>query len=110
MTYNIPDQRRGDTWDGINKISITQNGIPVNLTNSFIKMDFRRNIDTPVIMTFSTENSGITITSVSSIRVMPKVIEVPFAKYYYDLQVTFPTGIIKTYVSGTWNITPDITE
>lgn len=109
MIYNIPNHYRGDTWDGINKIAITQNNVPVNLTNASIKMEFRQDIDSPVIMTFSTENSGIQITSVSSIRVMPRLIEVPFAKYYYDLQVTFPSGIVKTYVSGTWTINPDFT-
>jgi hypothetical protein len=110
MIYNIPPHKRGDTWDGINKISITQNGIPVNLTNASIKMEFRTGIDTPVAMTFSTENSGITITSLSSIKIMPRLIEVPFATYYYDLQVTFPAGVVKTYVSGTWIIVPDYTE
>jgi hypothetical protein len=110
MTYNIPRHRRGDTWDGINNISITQNGVPVNLTNASVKMEFRQGIDTPVAMTFSTANSGITITSVSSVRVMPRLIEVPFSTYKYDLQVTFSTGVVKTYISGEWPIIADITE
>ena len=109
MIYNIPEHRRGDTWDGINKIGITQNGVPVNLTNSSIKMEFRQDVDAPVALTLSTENSGILITSISSIRIPSRIVEMPHSKYYYDLQVTFPTGIIKTYITGTWVIIPDIT-
>jgi hypothetical protein len=109
MIYDIPEHRRGDTWDGINKIGITQNGIPVNLTNSLIKMEFRQGIDTPVALTLSTENSAIVITSLSSIRILPKTIEIPYGKYFYDLQVTFPTGVIKTYISGSWTVAPDFT-
>lgn len=110
MTYDIPPHHRGDTWDGINSISISVNGVPVVLSGAEVKMEFRQNIDTPVAMTFSTANSGIVILNANTIRVMPRKIEVPFAKYYYDLQVTYPTGVVKTYMSGTWPIVADITE
>jgi len=110
MTYNFPPHRRGDTWDGISNISITQNGVPVNLTNASVKIDFRQSYDFPVAISFSTEASSIQITSVSSVRIMPTLIAIPPSKYYYDLQVTYPTGVVKTYITGYWIIEPDITE
>jgi hypothetical protein len=112
MTYDIPDQRRGDTWDGINSICIQVNGVPANLTGALIKADFRRSIDAPVALTLSTANGGIIITNPTGgiIQFPPKLIEIPFAKYLYDLQVTYPNGVVKTYFSGTWTITPDLTE
>jgi hypothetical protein len=112
MTYNIPSHRRGDTWDGINSITINVNGSPINLTNATVKMEFRQDLDSPVALTLSTTDGSIVITNAAGgvISIPPKKIEVPFAKYLYDLQVTFANGVVKTYMSGTWEITPDITE
>lgn len=112
MTYNIPSHRRGDTWDGINSITINVNGAPINLTNATVKMEFRQDLDAPVALTLSTTDGSIVITNAPGgvISIPAKKIEVPFAKYLYDLQVTYPTGVVKTYMSGTWEIVADITE
>lgn len=112
MTYNIHSHRRGDTWDGINSIIINVNGIPINLTNATIKMDFRQDLDAPVALTLSTTDNSIMITNAmeGTITIPPQKIEIPFAKYLYDLQVTYSTGVVKTYLSGTWQIEADITE
>lgn len=112
MTYTIPAAKRGDTWDGINSIAIAVNGAPINLTNAIVKMEFRQSIDSPVTLTLSTSTSSILITNALSgvIQIPPKKVEMPFGDYMYDLQVTYPTGVVKTYMSGTWEITPDITE
>jgi hypothetical protein len=112
MTYDIPTAKRGDTWDGINSICISVNGIPANLTGASIKADFRQKVDTPTVLTLSTNNGGIVITNPTGglIQFPPKKIEIPFGTYIYDLQVTYPNGVVKTYFSGTWTITPDITE
>jgi hypothetical protein len=112
MTYNISSHRRGDTWDGINSITISVNGSPINLTGATVKMEFRQSLDSPVALTLSTTNNSILITNAVGgvIQIPAKKIEIPFAKYLYDLQVTFSNGVVKTYMSGTWEITADITE
>jgi len=110
MTYNIPCHRRGDTWDGINSITIRVNGVLINLTGSSVKMEVRQSIDAPVVMTFSTDDNSIQIISSSSIRIMPRKIEIPFGNYLYDVQVIHPDGRVKTYLEGTWEIAPDVTE
>jgi len=112
MNYNIPPHRRGDTWDGINYINITINGVPVNLTDAALKIEFRQAVDAPVALTLSTENGGIEVVNAEEglIRLPPRLIEIPNAKYLYDLQVTFFNGVKKTYMSGSWEIYPDITE
>jgi hypothetical protein len=63
-------------------------------------------------MPLSTTDGSIVITNAPGgvISIPAKKIEVPFAKYLYDLQVTYPTGVVKTYMSGTWEIVADITE
>jgi hypothetical protein len=110
MTYTIPPHHRGDTWDGINSITISVNGVPIILTGTSIKMEFRQGPDYPVVLTFSTSDNTLQIIGTSSIRVMPRKIEIPFGTYYYDLQVTYPDGKVKTYMSGSWKIVPDVTE
>ena len=112
MTYDIPSHRRGDTWDGINSITINVNGVPINLTNATVKMEFRQNLDTPVALTLSTTDGSLIVTNAVGgvISIPPKKIEIPFKKYLYDLQVTYSTGVVKTYMSGTWEIIADITE
>jgi hypothetical protein len=112
MTYNISPHRRGDTWDGINSITISVNGVPINLTDASIKMEFRQDLDSPVALTLSTIDGSIEIVNAVSgiIRIPPKKIEIPFAKYFYDLQVTYANGTVKTYMEGSWEIKPDITE
>jgi hypothetical protein len=110
MTYNIPPHHRGDTWDGINSISISVNGIPIVLSGAEVKMDFRQSIDSPTALTFSTADNTIILVNSNTIRIPAREIKIPFSKYYYDLQVTYPTGVVKTYMSGHWSIVPDITE
>ena len=110
MTYNIPKHRRGDTWDGINKIGITINSIPVNLSGAKVTMQFREDYDAPTALTLSTETSTITVLpDLSSVRVLPVIVDIQPATYKYDLQVTFPDKQIKTYLEGTWQIYFDIT-
>jgi hypothetical protein len=111
MTYTIPAHRRGDTWDGINSIIINVNGVPINLTNAVVKMEFRQSLDSPVILTLTSEDGSIEIFNAlnGNIRIPPKKIEIPFGKYLYDLQVTYLDGVVKTYMEGTWEIKPDIT-
>lgn len=110
--YTIPAHRRGDTWNGINTISFTISGTPLNFTDASIKMEFRQKPDTPVTFAFSTSGGEIEMVDASKaiIRIMPQLIEVPPSKYYYDLQVTYPNEVVKTYMVGTWNIFADITK
>lgn len=110
MTYNIPPHRRGDTWDGINKIGITINGVPVNLTGAVVTMELREDYDAPAVLTLSTTTSTITVLpDLSSIQIPPVIVDVQPATYRYDIQVTYPNLQVKTYLEGKWEIYFDIT-
>lgn len=110
--YDIPKHKRGDTWVGINNIVIATNGAPVDLTGATIRMDFRKSIDSPAALTLSTSNNSIIITQPTqgAFTIPPRIIEIPFGIYLYDLQVTYPNGVVLTYIEGTWEIVADITE
>jgi hypothetical protein len=111
-TYNIPRHRRGDTWQGFNKIAITIDGAPINLSGCSIKIEFREDYDAPVALTLSTETSTIVIQSgLSSISVPPLIIDIPPGTYNYDLQITNNiVNTINTYMEGKWEIYYDITK
>ena len=111
--YTIPAHKRGDTWNGINTISFSTSGVPLNFTNvEEIKIDFRQSIDTPAVLTLSTKQNQIQIVNPSRgiIRVLPFVVEVPHGRYFYDIQVKYSNGVIKTYLTGSWDIVADITK
>jgi hypothetical protein len=112
MTYDIPSHRRGDTWDGINSVAINSNDQPINLTGAAIKMELREDIDAPATFTLSTTDNTIVITNAAqgTFTIPPILVDIPFGKYLYDIQITFANGVVKTYVEGTWEIVADITE
>jgi hypothetical protein len=112
QTYNIPKHRRGDTWNGINKIAITIDGTPIDLSGCIVVMELREDYDAPVAFTLSTTNSTILINpELSSLTVPPVMVDIPPMKYRYDLQVTNPIiNNVTTYMEGDWEIYFDITK
>ena len=110
-TYNFPRHRRGDTWDGINTIGILVNNVPVNLSGAVITMELREDYDAPPALSLSTTTSTVSVLpSLSAFTIPPIVIDIPPATYLYDIQITYPTGTIKTYMEGKWEIYFDITK
>ena len=125
MSYTIPQHIRGDTWDGM-EITINEDGVPVDLTGSVIVMQFRERADYPEVLTFSTAfsatsaysaftipQSGMIVVTepLSGLVTIPELlIELPPKTYYYDLQVTFSTGRVRTYLDGTWKILADVSN
>jgi hypothetical protein len=112
LSYTIPPALRGDTWSGITSITITNSGVPISLSGALIKMQLREDLDAPVALELSTTNGLIVITNPLSgvFQIPPQIINIPFDTYNYDIQVTFPNGTVTTYIAGTWQITPDITQ
>jgi hypothetical protein len=107
--YNFPNTIRGDTFDGI-LFTITVNAIPADLTNAHIKMDLRLTPLGIVADTFS-DGSGITISGTPTdgkFTFDAQVISIAAANYYYDIEITFSNGVIKTYIGGRWNILQDV--
>ena len=109
LTYNIPDHLRGDTWNGINSISLSKDGLPLQLSGANILMQFRKDVDSPINLELSTANGGITIMNAVSgiIQIPPALITMNYGTYQYDLQVTLAGNYVKTYMKGTWKILPD---
>lgn len=114
--YNFIDHTAGDTFLGIpfaiyDKSSGTN--VPVSLIGAVIKMQIKLNPkDDIVYKELSTDNSLITIVDAvgGRINIESFNIDFPAGKYFYDIQITFSSGKIRTYIAGTWNILQDITK
>jgi hypothetical protein len=110
MTYDFPSHISGDTWLGINAISLNSFGTPVDLTdyNSiFLRVKPEHSIASPVFCELSTNTGDIVVINppISGIiSIPPTIIDIPVGMYNYNLQVEFLNGTKKTYLVGKWEI------
>jgi hypothetical protein len=104
---------KGDTFDEV-AFDIKINDVPVNLTGATIKMQLRKNASdaTAALSLTSVSSAGITITDAAQgqFKINKQIIDIEVFNYSYDIQFTFSGGDVKTYVYGTFNITPEITR
>ena len=111
-TFDWPPQYSGDTVSQY-QFLILENGEPVSITGSTIKMQVRASRSEPPILDLSTADGvSIVITDgpngtlrVGNFR-NPEV----SGAFSYDLEVTFPDGRVKTYFRGSYVIDGDITR
>ena len=108
--YNLPSHVKGDTFNGI-LFTVTVNTVALDLTNAHIKMDLRLTPLGVVAKTFS-DGAGITISNSPTdgkFTIDAQIIDIAAANYYYDIEITLGNGLVKTYISGRWNILQDVT-
>jgi hypothetical protein len=120
QTDNLPewivinDHKQGDTFVG-GVYTITKNGVAKDLTGAQITMTFlhkNRRSDNDHVLQVGT---GLTITNAAS--GIFEMDEIPGADmdwisgdYYYDVQIIYADGEVKTPVEGTWKIVQDKTN
>jgi hypothetical protein len=104
---------KGDTFDQVN-FELKVNGIAKNLTGATIRMQLRKSADeaTTALSLTSVANAGITITSPLNglFRINTQIIDIPVFDYEYDVEITFSDATVKTYISGYFTITQEITR
>ncbi len=109
----IDNQYKGDTFDGVQFTLLnTQNSTPIDLTGVNIKIQFRHNSKIGVIQKEITDGNGITIDDAVNgvFSVDSFIIDWPPIVYYFDVEITFPNGVVKTYIQGTIKVIQDITN
>lgn len=106
---------KGDTFEAVN-FAMTTGLIPVaiDLTGAVIKMQLRKqscDIVKALSLT-SVANAGLTITNAAGglFKINKQIINIDPFNYVYDIEITFASGAVKTYISGFFNVTPDITR
>ena len=110
--YKLGKQYKGDTFSGVRfTIKDKETDTGIDLTDATIKIQFRRNSAKGAIIKELTELDGVTIEDAANgiFTIDPFITDWTPADYYYDIQITFLSGVIKTYIMGTICIIQDIT-
>jgi hypothetical protein len=107
--YNVQIWRN-DTWSQV--FTISANSVAVNLTGCTIIIQVRKTASSSdVVLSLSSADTSIVIGGVSSNQItLKKVVNIAAGSYVYDMNVTFPSGLVKTYVWGTFFVQEDITK
>jgi len=109
--YNFSNQYKGDSFDSTQfTVKDADTTLPIDLTGTSIRIQFRNVLSGPTIKTL-TIGDGISMPSPSTgVFTMDEfIIDWAAGKYLYDIQFTFPTGNIKTYLTGGVTIISDVT-
>jgi hypothetical protein len=109
----LSDRKRGDTFPGVELQYLGDNNVPINLTGSSIKIDFKRDVTSnSAEFTFSTSDSSILIHEPlnGKFKLVPRLLNYQIGKYFFDIQLTSVDGVVKTIVDGEFNIVNDITK
>ncbi|MBV1952571.1 MAG: hypothetical protein KUG64_10320 [Cycloclasticus sp.] len=107
------DRYKNDTFSSVNfTVKELVSGDPIDLTGTSIHVQFRYRCKTGSVVKDMEIGTGITLTDPTNgvftiDEFTPIVFEV--GEYYYDAQITFTDGSIKTYVWGTFKVLQDIT-
>jgi hypothetical protein len=98
----------------VSEYILTSDSPYIDITNATIKMQLRKEKESNnnYTLEISTENLGITIIDgVSGIfKINKQKIDIAPYNYFYDIEITFIDGTIKTYISGKWLIKQDVTH
>lgn len=103
--FTIPAHYKGDTWDGIPVIRITEDGDPITGLNTaaIVMRIWRTSADSPDL-TLTKAAGDIESLNATDIRIKPKVINLAPFTYRWDLRFTFTDSTVRTYLAGTWRI------
>jgi hypothetical protein len=106
--YNVQIWRN-DSW--AQTFSITSNDVAVDLSGCTILIQVRtKPTSTDVVLSLAT-GSSITIGGVGKNEItLNKVVDIAAGNYVYDMNVTFPSGLVKTYIYGSFLVQEDITR
>jgi len=107
--YNI-QAYRNDTLQ--RTITLTDgSGNAISLSTADVKLQVRNRPDGTVLLAL-TEGDGITISGAGNnvITLSKNVSIVDAGCYFYDLQAAFSSGVITTYIRGSFIVYEDITK
>lgn len=84
--------------------------VPINLSTADMKMQVRNKPDGDIYLTL-TEGDGLTVSGVNNnVVTVSKLVNISDGcTFYYDLQATFTSGVVTTYLKGPFVVMEDIT-
>lgn len=104
----IKPQLKNDTFNGV-RFTLSPT---TDLTGASIRTQFRKGSKTNPVEVDLSIGSGITVEDlVNGVFVWDEITPLDWDvfTYYYDVQITFASGDVKTYIEGTMKVTQDTT-
>jgi len=113
--YNIPNQYNGDTFEQItfNFYNTSSDaGNEIDLNGATPKMDIRRGNSRGKVVKQLTIGDGLEWVnqSLGQFRTQAFLIDWGGGDYVYDLQITYSSTSVTTYIKGSFKVTEDITD
>jgi hypothetical protein len=106
--YNIIAYRNDTLQKTVTVVDST--GSPVSFATADLKMQVRTRPDGDVLLEL-TEGNGLTVGGAgNNVITISKIVAINgCGDYYYDIQATFASGVVSTYLKGVFMIIKDIT-
>lgn len=101
--YNLKSVTYGNTFLGVRFNLPSQSNC--SLTGAIVTMQLRLSPDSAAVATYVLPHIGE-----YSFQILPFVVKLKPATYYYDILISFADGREKTWIGGTWIIEPAITK
>jgi len=99
---------RNDTW--VQVYSLTLDSNPIDLQNATIYIHVRKGCGGTLALSL-TNGDGLTITGADNNQIsISKLVDIEKGTYKWDLQVTYSSGIVKTYIEGEFVVQDDVTK
>jgi hypothetical protein len=107
--YNVKIWRN-DSWAQV--FALLADTTPIDLSGSTILIQVRPTpASATIALTLSTADSSINIGGVNRNQItLNKKVDVTAGSYVYDMNVTFPSGEVKTYIWGNFIVQEDISK
>ena len=101
---------RGNTWS--QTYSVFNDTTPVDLSGSTISIQVKSSADSAEpLLSLSTTDSTITITGDNDNQItLNKLVSIPAGKYVYDMRVSYPSNVVKTYTYGNFSVEQNVTN
>ena len=103
---------KGDTFELVN-FQMLVNSVALNLTGCTLRMQLRKEYGGIVYLSLtSVASAGITITTAASglFKINKQIIDIDANNYIYDIELIKADGTVKTYISGNFYVTNDVTR
>lgn len=107
--YNVKIWRN-DSW--AQTFALLADTTPIDLSGSTILIQVRPTPSSSVVaLELTTDDSSIGIGGVDNNQItLNKIVDIAAGTYVYDMNVTFPSGEVKTYLWGNFIVSEDISK
>jgi hypothetical protein len=99
---------RNDTWQQV--FTLLADTTPISLLGATVYIQVRKGCGGVLALTL-TNGSGVTIGGVSNNQItVNKLVDIAKGNYVWDMQVTFTSNVVKTYLEGDFIVYDDVTK